>query len=347
MTQPQNILIVRTDRIGDVLLSLPMASVIKKHYPDTKITFMLREYTKPLAVGNPSIDEIILLKEKNGKVSIAENVNQIKQRNFDTCIVVYPTFRISLFLFCARIKNRIGTGYRWYSFVFNKKIFVHRKHGKLHELEHNINMLEMIGIDEKPEPGNVPFNIHISGKSRQKVDEILRKHSINREIPALIIHPGSGGSSVDWPVSSFIELIHLLARELNINILITGGKNEFEICEKLVVHKKVVNLAGQFELDEMIALTYSAEILIANSTGPIHIAAALDKQVIGFYPKINHCSQKRWGPYTRNKIIFEPNLCDGNCTRKQCEELNCMTSIKVKDVFESIKKLLANSNAEN
>lgn len=347
MNQPKNILIVRTDRIGDVLLSLPMASIIKKHYPDTKITFMLRGYTKPLADGNPYIDEIILLKEKNGKVLISENLRQIKQRNFDTCFVVYPTFSISLFLFLAGIKNRIGTGYRFYSILFNKKIFVHRKSGRLHELEHNVNMLKMIGIDEKAEPGSVQFNIHISKESRQKVDEILSKYSINRSIPAIIIHPGSGGSSIDWPISFFIELSYLLARELNINILVTGGKNEFDICEKLVVHKKVVNLAGQFELDELIALTNTAEIIIANSTGPIHIAAALGKNVIGFYPKINHCSQKRWGPYTQNKIIFEPEVCEGNCNRKQCEELNCMTSIKANDVFESIKKLLEDSNAEN
>ena len=342
MSEPKNILIVRTDRIGDVVLSLPMASIIKKHYPNCKITFMMRAYTMLLADNNPDIDQIILLKENKSKISIADNLKQIKEYNFDTCLVVYPTFQLALILFLAGIKNRIGTGYRWYSFLFNKKIFVHRKRGEKHELEHNINMLRMIGVDEKLKAESVPFNIHSDEKSRQRVKQILGDFRINSSNPTIIIHPGSGGSSVDWPISLFMELAEKMARELIANILITGGEHEIETCSRLAVHENIVNLAGKFALDEMIALIDSADILIANSTGPIHIAAALDKHVIGFYPKINHCSQKRWGPFTNKKYIFEPTICDGQCTREKCNQLNCMNSIEVKNVFEKIENVLAN-----
>jgi len=126
MNAPKNLLIVRTDRIGDVVLSLPMASIIKKHFPECKVTYLLRKYTKPLAVNNQNIDEVLTLIEENGKPAVGKNIVQLKDR-FDACIVAFPTYAISLLLFLSNIKNRIGTGYRWYSFLFNKKVYDHRK----------------------------------------------------------------------------------------------------------------------------------------------------------------------------------------------------------------------------
>ena len=100
-----------------------------------------------------------------------------------------------------------------------------------------------------------------------------------------------------------------------------------------------INLAGKFDLSQLIAVINKSDLLIANSTGPIHIAAALGKNVIGFYPKIAACSPNRWGPYTNKKNIFMPEITCSNCTKKQCEKLNCMNSININEVFEAAKKI--------
>ena len=84
MIIPKNILIVRNDSIGDVVLSLPLAGFIKKQYPDCKVTFLLRNYTKDIANDHPNIDDVIILKEDNGKISVRKNVNQLKKGLFDT-----------------------------------------------------------------------------------------------------------------------------------------------------------------------------------------------------------------------------------------------------------------------
>ena len=99
MIKPKNLLIVRTDRIGDVILSLPLAGIIKKHFPECKVTFLVRDYTKELVANHPFIDNIITLKEDNGKVSIKNNVEEIKKYNFDSSIIVYPTFATALIIF--------------------------------------------------------------------------------------------------------------------------------------------------------------------------------------------------------------------------------------------------------
>ena len=125
-----NILIVRTDRIGDLVLTLPVAGLIKKQYPNCKVTFLVREYTINIVSNHPFIDEVIALKEVDGKTSLFDNLNIIKAKKFDTCIVVYPTFVLALVMFFSGIKNRIGTGYRWYSFLFNQKVYEHRKNAE-------------------------------------------------------------------------------------------------------------------------------------------------------------------------------------------------------------------------
>ena len=147
MKEPRNILIVRTDRIGDVVLSLPLAGLIKKHFPNCKVTFLLRNYTKELVDKHPFIDGVLVLREEQEKILLRANVKMLREKSFDTCIVVSPTFLTALMVFLSGIKKRVGSGYRLYSFLFNKKVFEHRKYADKHELEFNVNLLKEIGIN--------------------------------------------------------------------------------------------------------------------------------------------------------------------------------------------------------
>ncbi len=337
MITPKNILLVRTDRIGDVVLSLPLAEAIKKKFPGCKVTFLVKNYTVDLVNYHPFIDDVLTLDEVDTVPAVFSNVQKIKAKNFDTCIVVYPTFRIALILFLTGIKNRIGTGYRSYSFFFTKKIYEHRKYAERHELQYNLNLLKVFGIDEQPDLGEVDFHLQISEEAKKVVHQFFQKNNIDNSKPIVIVHPGSGGSAVDLPLDKMKKLVEKLLT-MDVNILITGSASEKAICQLLVVNERTVNAAGLFQLPSLIALINASEIFISNSTGPLHVAAALKKLVVGFYPKIDACSVRRWGPFTNKKMIFEPTINCTNCSRKQCESLNCMASISIDQVFAEIKK---------
>ena len=340
MNSPKKILIVRTDRIGDVVLSLPMAELVKKKYPDCKVAYFIRDYTSSLIDGNPFVDEVIIAEESDGKILFLKNLKEIKSRNFDTCVIANPTLRISLMMFFAGINNRIGTGYRWYSLLFNKKVFEHRKYGEKHELEFNINLLNKIDIDLKNFTNEIKFNLNVDHKSSEKINSILVDRGFKSEHKIVIIHPGSGGSSVDLPEEKLIGLTRMLSKLKNVTIVITGSENESELCREFEVGETVINLSDQLDLSLLKALINKTNIFISNSTGPMHIAAALGVYVIGFFPKILSCSQKRWGPYTEKKTIFIPTIDCSNCTREQCEKINCMNSIDIGRVFDETKTVL-------
>ena len=340
MIEPKNLLIIRTDRIGDVVLSLPLAEIVKKHFPNCRVTYLLRKYTECLAWNHPYIDGILLLKETNGKPLIFENVNILRKNNFDACVMVYPTFQTAAIAFLSGIKNRIGTGYRWYSFLFNHKIFEHRKYAEKHELEYNVNLLKAFGINERVSRGDIQFYLKQNPDSEIKIDRLLSENEIDPVKPIVIIHPGSGGSAIDLPIEKFKKLVEMLSAADNASLIITGLQSEKQLCDQLIINEKIKNFSGKLSLSEMIALTARSKVFISNSTGPIHIAAALKKSTVGFYPKILSCSSNRWGPYSNTAKIFVPSIDCKNCTREQCERLNCMSSIKIEEVFSEVQKMI-------
>ena len=341
MNSPKNILIVRTDRIGDVVLALPMAHSIHQKFPDARISFLVRQYTLPLAAQNKFTKDTLVLKELNGRMLFWQNLRQIKNK-FDTVIVSYPTFKLALLIFFAGIKNRIGTGYRWYSFLFNKKIYEHRKYGTKHELEHNLELLKLIGVEK---PADIDFGISIKAEDYFFIKEFLNRQGVNKHLPLVIVHPGSGGSAIDLPFEKMKELVILLAQE-DIALCITGTSEEKELCDRLIVSPSIINMAGKLSLEQLMALISQSDLLIANSTGPIHIAAALGKWTIGFYPKIASCSPTRWRPYSEKSVLFQPMLDCKNCTREQCEKLNCMNSISIEAVYLSFKDIIHKIRSE-
>src|SRR5690606_26737383 len=235
MMKPENLLLIRSDRIGDVILSLPLAEIIKKHYPDCRMTFLLRDYTKDLASANPFIDEVLVLKETDGEIDIKSNLKMLVEKNFDTCITVYPTFRIAWLVFRSAIKYRIGSGYRWYSLLFNKKVYEHRKYADKHELEYNVNLLKEIGIDEQISKDNIHFFIDIEKSVDEKISKALLENGIKTEKAIVIVHPGSGGSAVDLPIEKFKTLIEKLV-ESKVQVIITGSESEKDLCESLVIN---------------------------------------------------------------------------------------------------------------
>ena len=338
MKRPANILIIRTDRIGDLVLTVPLAGIIKKHYPESRVSFLVADYTAPLLQNHPDIEDVLRY-TNNFKAQL----DLVKSKNFDAAILVHPTFELAKLIYKAKIPIRISTGYRWYSFLFTDKVYEHRKYGTKHELEHNVNLLAPLGIKENITPASVHYNIQTDFNSLQKVDEVLESENFDRSKKSIIVHPGSRGSAIDLPESKFKQLIELLARQLNVNIILTGSDSEIDLCKRLSA-AGAINLAGRFNLSGLIALISRSDLLIANSTGPIHIAAALGKACVGFYPPVPALSSVRWAPYTEKRKIFTPDVeCGNKCTKKECLKIKCMEKINIQEVAQSVIDIINGS----
>jgi len=339
---PSNILILRTDRIGDVILSTPVATALKRRYPEAKVSMMVRPYTQEILQGHPDIDEILVYDpegEHKGGGGFLRLLGEIKERKFDLALVLHPHLRLALLLFFARVKIRIGTGYRFYSFLFNRRVYEHRKLAQKHELEYNMDVAQKAGAD----PREVKFKFFIPEEAKRKVNSILKTFGIADGERFIILHPGSGGSARDWPLENFSQLAKKMISELGVHVIITGERGEKSLIDRIMrpPKAKLHRCDGQLTLKELAALIQRADLVISNSTGPMHLAVALGREVLAFFCPIIPCSPKRWGPYKREDSVLLPNVppCK-KCIGEKCPYYDCMRKISVDQAFETVRRKL-------
>lgn len=342
MRNKKNILIVRTDRVGDVVLTFPMIYLLKKNIPDSNIFFMVSDYTKDLLEYDKNINELIILDK-----SFIKNYLNLKKYKIDIAIIASPNFILAFLFFLARIPIRVGTAYRWYSFFFNKRHFEHRKFGNKHELEYNFNLLKELNIDVEY---NINYPISINEIDKSRVDSFI--DFSGKKIKLITIHPGSGGSALDLPFNKMKELLIEINKIKDVKICLTGLDKEAEQINQLnsSINNNALCFINKLNLRELAYLIKKSKIFISNSTGPIHLAANVGTSIIGFYPPVKAMSIERWGPYTNKRFIFIPEkrynsnyLVDGyckKCKREKCVYYNCMNYLSIDTIMKKINELL-------
>ena len=337
----KRILLVRTDRLGDVILTLPMLPALRQCFPNAYIAMLLRRYTGEVLEGNPNVDELIWYDDNDGLVPFDRMSATLREKQFDIAVVVYPRFRLAWLMFRSGIPVRVGTGYRYYSILFNKKVYEHRKNAQRHELEYNLNLLKELGcklpVNFKPE-----FFINIPESAQTKVDTLL--HSIGvEENKFIVIHPGSGGSAREWSPDNFGALASCFIHEAGLKVVVTGTKTEEEKVSAVVdaSNGQAISLVGKLTIKELGALIRSAKLFVSNSTGPLHLGVAMGTPVVGLFPQHQAMSVKRWGPYTEKKVVFVPDRpLDCNVCVETKTPCQCMATISVEAVFQSATSLI-------
>ncbi|MFQ6093265.1 MAG: glycosyltransferase family 9 protein [bacterium] len=345
---PKRVLVVRTDRIGDVILTLPVVSALKEKFPEATVDMLLSPATCELVAGHPHVNEIVIDDERGDHAGLRgffHLVRLLRNREYDLAVVVHPTFRLALLLPMAGIPIRIGTGYRWYQFLFNKKFYEHRHDALRHEAEYNLNLLRPLGLQFS----GVRFDLPVPPKAFERIDEMLRSVGVTSEDRLAILHPGSGGTARDWPLYKFSELGERLMKESDIKVVLTGSSDEVDLVSEVSrrMNPRPLMEVCELTLKELAALIQRAHLLVINSTGPMHIAAAVGTPVIAFFPPIVPCSPRRWGPYGPNHAVLQPKVppCT-KCTGQRCQFYDCMDLIEVDEVFRAVKAKLNQMQAD-
>ena len=334
------ILISRTDKLGDVILSLPVIAALRNKFPDSQIYFLAQHYTGDILECSPHLNGIIQIDDETGiRKPVRSLALEIKQYRFDCAIILFPTLYTVLASVLGGIPERVGSGFRWYSVLFTKRVYEHRKTCAKHEVEYNLGLLQSYNIDNQ----NITFDLDIPEKETDTVSEILKSSGINDEDLLIIIHPGSKGSSLDWSPDNIPELVDLIRSNFKTKILLTGTQAEQNVLNNTAdkCREKPVCLENQLTLKEFAALLKRANLVIANSTGPLHLANAVGTEVIGIYPGIIPINPVRWGPYGKSDSVITPKTPEGTkWNKKNYIEQRIMDTISPENIFALIKKKL-------
>jgi heptosyltransferase-3 len=327
------ILISRTDSIGDVVLTLPMAGIIKQFLPQSKLIFLGRNYTKDVIALSEHVDEFVSYDDVL-KLNELDKIEAFKKLKATHIIHVFPLKEIAQLAKKAGIKNRIGTTNRlWHWFTCNIKISLSRKNSDLHEAQLNTKLLSPLGITKE-------FSLEelVSAYGFTKIASLEKTHLelIDKTKTTIILHPKSKGSAREWGLDNFSNLITLLDKT-KYQIFISGTAQEGELVKDLIFkHPEVINLTGKLSLQQFIAFINQCDVLIAASTGPLHIAAALGKKAIGLFAPMRPIHPGRWKPIGKQANYLVLNRDCSDCRKTM--DCHCIREIKIMEVIKLIEK---------
>ena len=316
-------IISRTDAIGDVVLTLPVAGVLRSLYPQSTIYFLGRAYTEEVVRACEHIDGFLNWDEWK-TLSDADAARTLADTKADTFIHVFPEKRIARLARQAGIRQRIGTTNRLYHWLTcNRLIPLSRRHSPLHEAQLNLQLLAPLGAAEIYSLGKIAdfYGLTRLPELPSSIASLPTPDRFN-----LVLHPKSRGSAREWGLDNFRGLIRLLPQE-RFRIFITGTAAEGQLVQPLLQEFPfVTDLTGRLSLGQLMTFLSAADGIIAASTGPLHLAAALGIDAIGIYPPIRPMYPGRWAPVGgRTKVFVREAECEACRKTGDCA---CMRGIR-------------------
>jgi heptosyltransferase-3 len=333
-----SVLIARGDRLGDWVLTLPLIDAIKAAAPDVRLGAMATAAAAPLLERYAAVDTVIV--SKRGIRGFGETTAAVRRGAFDAAVVVHPDMIDTLAVWCAGVKLRVGNGYRAYSPLYNRRVYLHRSPSARHEIEYNLRYLEPLGL---PVPVDAPRpSLDATGADRAEARRLLASRGVATE-GYVVVHPGSGGSSLNWSPQRYRVLAAELAKTPGEGVVVTGSKAEAELGRYVAGEGAGrVSVAGDTDLGALLGIIAGARLFVSGNTGPMHLAAALGTPTLSLFSPLKSGSPTRWGPRGEVTAVITPSgyACE-RCTRERCEHFNCLEAITVEEVLSQARRLTA------
>lgn len=331
---PKKILLVRTDRIGDVILSTPVIKNLRLAFPAAYIAFMVCPYTQDVLAGNPYLDEVIVYDKHCRQRSIFQSIKfswYLRKKKFDWAIILHPTNRAHLITFLAGIPCRVGWNKKMAG-LLTVKVADKKQEGQKHESEYTLDILRRLNVPVADK--NLYFPIKEAATKKVKV--LLGENGVKDGEQYIVVHPSASCPSKRWPEEYFSQLISLLKQKLGMIIVVVAFLGEGKFAEEVVTSNEVVDLRGKLTVSELGSLLNEATLFISNDSGPVHIAASLNTPVISIFGRKDPgLSPVRWKPLGENSFYFHKDVGCRFCFAHNCKKgFLCLKAVKPQEVVE-------------
>src|SRR3989338_1017401 len=284
MNTYDNILIVRTDRIGDVVLTTPAIQALREAHLGAKISILVSLQTRELIEGNPHLDEV-LIDDKEGRHSgfwgFLKLILTLRKRCFDIAIIFHTKKRTNSLCFLAGITRRAGYKNSKFGFFLTDPVKDARPEGKKHESEYCLDVVRHLGIRVDQPKLYVP----IRRESEAWVKKLFADNDVLAHQKIIAVHPDASCISKRWPAPKFSELINRLIERHHAKVVLIGGGGTQTIIRQILpaLRFPVIDLAGKASLSQLASLLKACHLLISNDSGPVHVAAAVNTPVISIF----------------------------------------------------------------
>ena len=322
----KNALFIRLDRIGDLILTLPCDGLVTEEY---NVHWLTPQGLDFVAQSARPKKEFSSLSKDWSFSNFLELRRLIKNIKPEVSVSFHVPWWINMTLWFCGVKRRGGVKSQWHSYLFlNKGLRQKRSQVEFHEMEYNYQLVEYV------------FDLKINREKWLPVELAEPENEtlqFDHKQNYFVVHPGMGGSALNWPTSSYRDLINELSEKAT--VVITGTKSDEAYLTPLKMslqdNHKVVWLDKQLSGFQLLKLLKHAKANIAPSTGVLHLSASLGAASIGLFSPIKVHQDLRWGPKGPKTTTFSPTTsCPAHfeCIKEECPQFFCMDTMPVDPV---------------
>lgn len=344
---PKNIVVKMPNWLGDAVMAIPVLKDLKARYPDAKITAFCQKNIGPLLENIPYLDEVISYAKPSGWIpkSWIQRINHygviepLQHGQYDLGILLTNSFSSAWWFWRGGVQNRIGFACSGRSFLLTDAVEFPKNMEKQHLIKTYKMLLQPLGIS----PSATMPELFLSKEDRAFADDFKALNHIGNEDIIVGINPGAAyGSAKCWLPERFREVTEKLLELPNVFVVYFGDQTGASLVHTITqgMPSRVINMAGKTNLRELMALIGSCKVLLTNDSGPMHMASALNIPNLALFGSTNPV---KTGPYIKGKFLYKgEDLKCSPCYNRVCPiDFPCMKRLTSEDVFEQLKKMLA------
>jgi lipopolysaccharide heptosyltransferase II len=350
----ENVLCVRLDALGDVLMTTPALRALKQSHSGRRLTLLTSPAAAALAPLVPEIDDCLIYDAPWMKATAPRSdskpdfamIHRLQRRRFDAAVIftVFSQNPLPAAMLCllADIPRRLAHC-RENPYQLLTDWVQEPEPGQFirHEVRRQLDLVTTIGCHTR----NERLSLSVPLGASRRVRSILHELGLAAGRPWILIHPGASAPSRRYPAERFADAAHLLVREHDLPIVFSGSDGEHELIESIraAMGAPSHSLAGRLSLAELAALVELAPVLITNNTGPAHIAAAVGTPVVDLYAQTNP-QHTPW--QVPQRVLYHDVPCK-NCFKSVCPQghHDCLARVPPEAVARAALELLPVSAA--
>jgi heptosyltransferase I len=342
---PERILLIKLSALGDVIHTLPFLEALRAVYPQGHITWLVEEAAAPLLQDHPALDEVWVSRRqswlqagKNGlfrrrvRRELLAFIRQVRVPAFDLVIDLQGLLKSAMWVALSRSPRKIGYNKtREFSYLaLNERLPAFDP--EAHAVWRYLEVAHYLGAP----PAAPHFRLSLTDEIGGWLTPLWK----DLPGPLLVIHPGTRWPTKGWPGKKFAQLADRLIIEFQARVVFTGSSGDRRLIARIKdnMHNKALDLSGRTNLKELARLFQKADLAITTDTGPMHLAAALQKPVVALF---GPTAPWRTGPFGEGHQAIRLGLKCSPCYQRQCRQPECMTGIEVEPVLTAVKRILS------
>lgn len=349
---PRRVLLLRLERIGDLLMTLDALAAVRARAPAAEIRLVVGSWNAALARLLPAVDRVETIDApwlsqegtRSSPQELAARIRRWRRDDVDLAINFEPDVRSNALLAASGARRRVGYAAGGGGGFLTDVLPYDRS---AHSAANALRLVDRALPDGGASPG-VSAGPALRIPAEAETRAAGRLESCDRRGPVVGINPGAGRAIKEWPAARFAAAAAALAERDAATIVLLGSASETTtaaaVRDALPPHVRLVDLAGDAPLVDLAAVLRRLSVLLTADTGPMHLAAAVGTPVVGIF---GPSDPVRYAPLSRRSAVVCADLWCRPCGRmrrppRRCGHgtPDCLSGIRVEAVVDAARRLL-------